>query len=113
MISVNNFRKIALGLAEVEEQPHWENPSFRVRKKIFATLKENEKRAVVKLTALNQSVFCAYDEHVIYPVPGGWGKQGWTIIDLRRVKASICKDALITAYCTVAPKKLSEPYQRI
>ena len=111
MISIASFRKFALSFAEATEQPHWENPSFRVRKKIFATLREKESRAVVKLNAVDQNVFCAFDKNVIYPVPGGWGKQGWTFIELKKVKATLCRDAVTTSYCAVAPKKLAEPYR--
>jgi predicted DNA-binding protein (MmcQ/YjbR family) len=110
MITIASFRKLALSFAESIEQPHWENASFRVKKKIFATLQEAEKRAVIKLAAIDQSVFCSYDKNIIYPVPGGWGKQGWTIIDLRKVSASLCRDAVTTSYCTVAPKKLAAQY---
>jgi predicted DNA-binding protein (MmcQ/YjbR family) len=110
MMSISSFRKLALSFEETVEEPHWEKPSFRVRKKIFATLRENDKQAIVKLNSIDQSVFCSYDKDVIYPVPGGWGKQGWTIIELRKVSTSLCKDALTTAYCTVAPKKLAVQY---
>jgi predicted DNA-binding protein (MmcQ/YjbR family) len=112
MISLPTFRKLALAFDEAEEQPHFEKQSFRVKKKIFATLDSNKQRAVVKLSAVDQSVFSSYDNTIIYPVPNAWGKQGWTIIELKRVKASICRDALTTAYCNVAPMRLAEKYKR-
>lgn len=65
---------------------------------------------MVKLTPEDQSVFCAFDTAVIYPVPGGWGKKGATFIELKKVRKSLLKDALTVAYCTVAPKKLAEKY---
>ena len=46
---------------------------------------------------MEQSVF-AYDPTVIYPVPNAWGKQGWTYIDLKKVKKTVLKDALKAAY---------------
>jgi hypothetical protein len=33
-------------------------------------------------------------------------------VELKKVKAAICKDALTTSYCNVAPQKLSEKYAR-
>jgi hypothetical protein len=81
-----------------------------VKKKIFATIDDKALRAVVKLNPIDQSVFCAFDKNIIYPVPGSWGKQGWTIIELRKVSASQCRDAITTSYCTVAPKKLAIQY---
>lgn len=44
----------------------------------------------------------------IRPLANKWGKQGWTIIDLKKVRKTLFKDALHTAYCEVAPKKLKE-----
>ena len=52
--------------------------------------------------------FCKYDAEIIYPVPGGWGKQGWTIIELKKVRKTMFKDALLTSYCLVAPKNLAQ-----
>ena len=61
---------------------------------------------MVKLTPLDQSVFCAFDRKIIYPVPGGWGKKGATFIELSKVKMAMLKDALSVAYSTtVSPKQ--------
>lgn len=101
MVSTKMFRQLALSFHESEEMPHFEKTSFRVKKKIFATLDEKNKKAVVRLSTVDQSSFCSFDPMVIYPVPRGWGKQGWTIIDLALVKKTTLKDALTTAYKTV------------
>ena len=37
-MTVEEVRKLALGLPETVEQDHWGNPSFRVRGRIFATV---------------------------------------------------------------------------
>lgn len=42
MISAQTVRKLALAFYEAEEFPHFDKTSFRVKKKVFATL--NEKR---------------------------------------------------------------------
>lgn len=65
---------------------------------------------MVKLSLHDQSVFCAYDKTVIYPVPGGWGAKGATFIELKKVKKTMLKDAVTVAYCNVAPPGLSEKY---
>lgn len=98
MITTNSFRKTALSLPGVEEHPHFDKPSFRVKKKIFATLWEKEKRAMLKLSLLSQSVYCSYNSEVFFPVPGGWGKQGATFVDLSKVKKKILEEALSQAY---------------
>jgi predicted DNA-binding protein (MmcQ/YjbR family) len=104
MISIKTFKEIALSFPDVTEQPHFEKTSFRIKKKIFATLSEAEKKAALKFNEIDQSVFCSIDKSVIYPVAGGWGKQGWTVVELAKIKPGVLKDALAVAYNTVAKK---------
>jgi hypothetical protein len=110
MVSIKTVRESALSFPETGEHPHFHLASFRVKKKIFATLDEKLKRVMVRLSVKDQSVFCSYDRSVIYPVPGGWGLKGATYIDLKMVKKAIFIDALTTAYCTVAPGSLAKNY---
>ena len=104
MVTLNAFRKLALSFHGVEEQPHFNLPSFRFKKKIFATLWEKEKRAMLKLPLVDQSVFCSYDDSVFFPVPGGWGRQGATFVDLQKVKTGVLKEALTIAYKNLVSK---------
>ena len=110
MITIEQARKAALSLPETEEKPHFHLTSFRVRNKIFATIHADKNYAMVKLSLIDQSVFCSYSKEVIFPVPGGWGRKGATFIDLKKVKRSMLVDALTTAWKTVAPVKLVEKY---
>ena len=105
MVSANQATKWALSIPGVEELPHFHKSSFRVKKKIFATLDVGKKLLMVKLNEIDQSVFC-YDKAVIYPVPGAWGKQGCTYIELARVKKTVCKAAIETAYKSLVNKKM-------
>jgi hypothetical protein len=111
MVSVNTAREFALAFDEVAEAPHFEIFAFKVNKKIFASLDEKKKRMMVKLSEIDQDVYCSIDKEIIYPVPGGWGKQGATYVELAKVKKDLLKDALTTAYCTIAPKKLADKYR--
>ena len=110
MITIEQARKAALSLPETEEKPHFDLTSFRVKNKIFATIHADKNYVMVKLSLIDQSVFCSYRKEVIFPVPGGWGKKGATFIDLKKVKRSMLIDALATAWKTVAPVKLVEKY---
>jgi hypothetical protein len=110
MVTIKTVRTWALSFPETDEHPHFDRKAFRVRKKIFATLDEKLKRVMVRLTLEDQSVFCSFDSAVIYPVPGGWGRGGATYIELKTVKSAMFKDALTTAYCTIAPAKLAQPF---
>ena len=108
MVSVVKFRELALSFPEVTEEPHFEKTSFRVKKKIFATYDDIKKRACIKLSEIDQDVFSSADKTIIFPVDNKWGKQGWTLIELKKVHKDIFADALTTAYCEVAPRKLAE-----
>ena len=104
MVDTKTFRELALAFENVIEQPHFEKQSFRIRKRIFATLDEKNKRATLKLPEIEQSVFCTFDSAVIYPANGAWGKQGWTIIELTGIRKTMLKDALQTSYECVSQK---------
>lgn len=105
MVNIASFRKIALSFTNAEETPHFDKSSFRINKKIFATLDVKKKRAVVKLPEIEQSVFCANQKLGFYPVTGAWGKQGWTFIELNNVPQKMLKDALSISYTNVVSKK--------
>ena len=96
---------MALAFDKAVEQPHFDKPSFRINKRIFATLDQPSKRAHLKLTAVEQSVFCAYDPLIFYPAAGAWGRQGWTIVELGKAPKAVLLDALTVAYHSVAAKK--------
>jgi YjbR len=112
MVNIEAFSQLALSFDEALAAPHFEKTSFRINKKIFATLDIKNNKAVVKLSPVDQSVFCIYDKTIIYPVPGKWGIQGWTVIELNKVGKNMLKDALRTSYCTVAPAWLAEKFRQ-
>ncbi|MEO6540269.1 MAG: MmcQ/YjbR family DNA-binding protein [Ferruginibacter sp.] len=105
MVTVETFRQMALALPGAVELPHFDRASFRVNKRIFATLDEPKKIAVLMFSPLEQSVFCAFDKNIIYPVPGGWGIKGATIFELSKIKKAMLKDALQVVYAEVLNKK--------
>ena len=108
MVSIEVFRKLALSFPGATEEPHFEKTSFRVKKKIFATYDHVKKVACIKLSEIDQNVFSSSDKTIIFPVDNKWGKQGWTLIEMNKVHKDLFIDALTTAYCEVAPKKLSD-----
>lgn len=112
MVRINKFIELALAFEEAVEQPHFHKNSFRVRKKIFATLDTKAKTAVLKFSNHEQSVFGDLAPGVIYPVKGSWGEKGWTEVNLEPVSLDILKYALTTSYCRVAPKTLAAKYSK-
>ncbi|MEQ9287676.1 MAG: MmcQ/YjbR family DNA-binding protein [Cyclobacteriaceae bacterium] len=107
MITIDQLRKLALSFPEATEEPHFEKQSFRVKKKIFATYDDSHNRATLKLPEQDQDIYCLADPTTIYSVDNKWGKQGWTFVDMDHVSLGLFEDALASAYCCVAPKKLA------
>lgn len=110
MVTVDTCRQLALALPNATAAPHFEKESFKINNKIFATLNVAEARSCVKLSPIDQSVFCQFDKTVMYPVPNKWGTQGWTLINLKKIKKSMLQDALQTAYEEVLKK--SQPKKK-
>ncbi len=108
MQSLDTVRTKLLALPEVTEEPHFEKTSFRVKSKIFATCDEQNNRLCIKLSEADQHSYSLADKESIYAVDNKWGKHGWTFVDLVQVKDELLQRALLSAYCTVAPKKLAE-----
>ena len=98
MVTVEDFRLLALSLPDVVELPHFELTSFRVNKKIFASMDEAKHRVCLMLNVVDQSVFASHDLSIIYPVPNKWGQKGATYVELDTVHPDLLKDALEVAY---------------
>jgi predicted DNA-binding protein (MmcQ/YjbR family) len=110
MISVAAFRKLALSLHGAAEGPHFENTAFLVKGKIFATLNESAKRAVVKLLPEQQEVMTMAEPAIFQRVPNYWGNKGWTWMHLAHADKSAVESALRTACMNVtAPKAARTP----
>ncbi len=99
MVSADKLRSLALAFPGCVEQPHFEKQAFKARgKRIFCTLAPATKLACVKLSPVDQSVYCQIDTSMIYPVPNKWGKQGWTNVVLSKVPVSLMKEILAKAH---------------
>ncbi|MDP8997269.1 MAG: MmcQ/YjbR family DNA-binding protein [Pseudomonadota bacterium] len=99
------FRKLALGLPDVEEKAHFGKADFRVQNKIFAGFNDKG-MAYVKLLPEQQDILCSAEPKVIHAHAGHWGKQGWTFIDQTIADESLLRSALNMAWRNVAPKRL-------
>jgi hypothetical protein len=105
--SAADFRRIALRLPEAAEGSHFGHADFRVCGKIFATLAlEEEGYGVLLLTPEQQAGMVEDEPEIFSPVPGGWGRQGSTRVQLAKVSPDILEAALRTAWRRKAPKRL-------
>jgi predicted DNA-binding protein (MmcQ/YjbR family) len=105
-MSNNEFASLALSFPGTEENPHFDRRAFKVTgRRIYATLHEKTNTANLKLSPVDQSVFCLFDKKTVYPVPNKWGVQGWTTFELKKIPKEFMLDALNTAYNEAVKKK--------
>ncbi len=107
-MSANRFRRAALALSEAIESAHHGKADFRVGKRIFATLGHpDENWGTLKLTTEQQSMLVEAEPEIFRPVPGGWGRQGYTNVLLAKADATTLQSALTMAWTNAAPKSLT------
>lgn len=111
MITPDEVRTLALSLPESEEHAHWNKPSFRTRKRIFATLQPAEWTAVLKLPLEEQAAVVTLQPDIFSL--GGWQHQGWTKVDLRAVESAEFRGLLILAWRTLATKRALRAYTEV
>jgi hypothetical protein len=101
-----DFRRLALELAEAVESAHLGTPDFRVAGKIFATVSATRGTGVLKFTREQQEMLCAAEPELFSPVPGWWGQSGWTTLQISAADEAGLRNALLLAWRNVAPKRL-------
>ena len=97
MVSPNYFRKLALSLPNVVEKPHFDRAKFRARID-FASLHTPSSTANLRLTSNDQSEFAAAYPGIVYPVPNGFGRMGWTTFELSKVNEEVLWAGILAAY---------------
>jgi hypothetical protein len=109
MVTIETARQFVLSLPGTEEYDHVGRPAFRANGRTFATLWVTDERMMVKLSLIDQSVFCAFDPAIIYPVPNKWGLQGCTLFELNKMREDMLQDAITQGWQAVMdkPKKRS------
>ncbi len=98
MITTEETKLLALSLEGTGEQPHFDRTAFTVKKKIFATLSIKDKTLNLKFSPHIQFIFCPPKSDVIFAIPNGWGRQGWTTINLDKANRKLVLSALKEAY---------------
>ena len=104
MATAEDLRRIALALEGTTEAPHFDRTAFRVARN-YATLAPDGRTANLKFASGDQEFKCLLAPAAFQPVPGGWGKMGWTTAILAELSVPELKDALEIAWRQALPKK--------
>jgi hypothetical protein len=96
VVSVEQARALALSLPEAVEQDHHGRPSFRVAKRIFATLWDPEHMNVM---VDEPGIHTAVQAHPSICAEVWWGKRLAAVrADLRRIDEGLLRELLTDAW---------------
>lgn len=104
MATGDDLRRIALALEGTRETPHFDRAAFKVAR-TYATLAPDGKTANLIFSIDEQEFRCAMAPEVYAPVPGGWGRMGFTVTKLEPLSEDDLRDALTTAWKLAQPKR--------
>jgi hypothetical protein len=99
VMTIKDFRRIALSMEGAEESSHMGSPDFRVGGRIFCTLAAAKKGyGNLMLKPEQQSMFIEELPDIFVPIAGGWGRMGATHVILANVSEDVLEGAIRTAY---------------
>lgn len=110
MDTLERVRRICLALPEATEQVAWGEPTWRVRKRLFAMYADNhhgDGRVALWCNAplgVQEAVVAEAPE--TYFVPPYVGVKGWIGIVLNAVDDAELRGQIVQSYAMVAPAKL-------
>lgn len=111
MMTIKDFRRIALGLEGAVEGAHMGHPDFRAHGRIFASIQSAE-RGMVKLTPDQQAAFMAANPSAFVPESGAWGRQGCTRVLVAEVDEETLGEAMTLAWRNAATASSSSTPKR-
>jgi hypothetical protein len=111
MVTPARLRALALALPDTTEVPHMERTAYRTPRKIFATVPPDGLTANLLLVPELQAAVIEALPEAFAPVPGGWGRMGFTTVDLRVVKEADLRRVLGEAHALASepPRKKRKP----
>ncbi len=100
------FRKLALSLPEATEAPHFERTSFRVGKKIFATMTAAGDEAMVRV-APRQALYALIEAQPgVFFSYGGWTERNGSLgVRLARIGAAQMRGLVVGSWRHAAGKR--------
>ncbi len=99
------FRKLALSLPAAHESPHFERTSFRVGTKIFATMTQDGREAMIPVHPIDRCLAILDSDRDVFIDYKGWTlKFGSLGMRLPKVDAKLVKELMTQAHARVTPK---------
>lgn len=97
-VTATRARTLALSLEGASSYPHFDRIAFRTERRTFATLALDGTDLNFICDLVEQQRLCELAPQAIAPVPGGWGRMGWTRIDLKKIDGATFTTVLKAAH---------------
>ena len=105
MADAERFRRLALSLPEVEEGTSFGTPSWKVRGKFFARLRDGETVAVVKVDKGEKQLLMEAEPEIFFETPHYEG-YGYFLVRLAAIDDDELAEVVEDAWRLAAPKRL-------
>ena len=107
---IERARRICMALPEAWEQEAWGEPTWRVRKRMFAMFADDHHQDGRIALWCNaplgvQEMLVRADPEKVF-VPPYVGVKGWIGVVLDRVDDAELRELVVQSYCMVAPRRL-------
>ena len=97
------FRKLVLALEGVLERPHMGRTAFRTKRKIFATLGDDERvNLIVEPMEKRESLLESFPD-TIHSL-GGWTRLGYVAMDLAALDDGLIEELVTDAWRDAQPR---------
>jgi hypothetical protein len=96
-MTVDEYRRIALGMDGAIESAHMGHPDFRAHGRIFATI-QTEERGGLMLTPEQQHTLLRDHPEMFVPESGAWGLQGATRVLFAQADEDVVGEAMTLAW---------------
>jgi hypothetical protein len=104
VVTAAKFKEAALALEGTVQAPHFDRTAFKVAR-TFVTLASDGRTANFKFAPDEQEFKCMMQPEAFAPIDNAWGRQGWTVATLSKLKVADLGAALETAWAHAQPKK--------
>ncbi|MGH2775006.1 MAG: MmcQ/YjbR family DNA-binding protein [Actinomycetota bacterium] len=107
MVSFEDIREVALELPETEETTSYGTPAFKVRRKLFARLREEGDVLVVKVERDERAALIESEPEVYFFTPH-YENYGFVLVRLAAVERDELREILTDSWRRAAPRRLAD-----
>jgi hypothetical protein len=105
MADAQTFRRLALALPDVAEGTSFGTPSWKVRGKFFARLRDGDTVAVVKVDKGEKQLLLEAEPEVFFETPHYYG-YGYMLVRLEAIDEDELAEVVEDAWRLAAPQRL-------